>query len=231
MAIAMVPANHLAASHRAETIFAVAQFQTSLPRLGRIWTERAVNWTSILPFKKAALICNSSTYRPYHEPHLGGGNVRIQKRSDRMPVVVIAALIVSTLSVSPDTASRCACKPEALWHAGALVETPAVNDTGQAPSAGACETIDPGDSAIASRCGEFTQAATIAESKSEPPAMRSAIALVAIVVVVMLGTIEVLFRCTIYERPSSPDGRQTRKKGVKKRRSLIGADKADKNAI
>jgi hypothetical protein len=147
-----------------------------------------------------------------------------------MPVVVIAALIVSTLSVSPDIASRCACKPEALQHADALVEAPAVNDTEQAPSTGACEATDRGDSAIASRCEEFKQATPVAESKGEPPAMRSAIALVAIVVVVMLGTIEVLFRCTIYERPSSPDGRQTQKKGVKKRRDLFGADKADKNA-
>jgi hypothetical protein len=148
-----------------------------------------------------------------------------------MPVVVIAALIVSTLSVSPDTASRCACKPDAPQHAGALVETPAVNDTEQAPSAGRCEAVDPGDSAIASRCEEFARVLTRAESNGQPPAMRSAIALVAIIIVVMLGTIEVLFRCTIYERPSSADHRQTRKKGVKKRRSLMGADKADKNAI
>jgi hypothetical protein len=148
-----------------------------------------------------------------------------------MPVVVIAALIVSTLSVSPDTASRCACKPEALQHAGAVVETPAANVTERAPSAGRCEAVDPVDSAIASRCEEFTQATPIAEGKGEPPAMRSAIALVAIVIVVMLGTIEVLFRCTIYERPSSADHRQTQRKGVKKRRSSIGADKADKNAI
>jgi hypothetical protein len=148
-----------------------------------------------------------------------------------MPVVVIAALIVSTLSVSPDTASRCACKPEALQHTGALVETPAVNDSEQAPSAGRCEAVDPGDSAIASRCEEFARVIQRAEGKGEPPAMRSAIALVAIIIVVMLGTIEVLFRCTIYERPSSADHRQTQKKGVKKRRSLIGADKADKNAI
>jgi hypothetical protein len=132
-----------------------------------------------------------------------------------MPVVVIAALIISSLSVSTDTASRCACKPEALQHAGGVVETPAVNDTEQAPSAGRCEAVDPGDSAIASRCGELTRATPIAESKGEPAAMRSAIALVAIVIVVMLGTIEVLFRCTIYERPSSADHRQTQKKRVK----------------
>jgi hypothetical protein len=148
-----------------------------------------------------------------------------------MPVVVIAALIVSTLSVSPDTASRCACKPEALQHTGALAEPPAVNDTEQAPSAGRCEAVDPGDPAIASRCEEFARVIQRAEGKGEPPAMRSAIALVAIIIVVMLGTIEVLFRCTIYERPSSADHRQMQKKGVKKRRSLIGADKADKNAI
>jgi hypothetical protein len=132
-----------------------------------------------------------------------------------MPVVVIAALIVSTLSVSPDTASRCACKPEALQHAGALVETPAVNDTEQAPSAGRCEAVDPEDSVIASRCEEFARVLTRAESNGQPPAMRSAIALVAIIIVVMLGTIEVLFRCTIYERPSSADHRQTQKKRVK----------------
>ena len=148
-----------------------------------------------------------------------------------MPVVVIAALIVSTLSVSPGTASGCACKPEALQHAGGLVETPAANDTEQAPSAGRCEAVDPGDSAIASRCEEFARVILRAESRGESPAMRSAIVLVAIVIVAMLGTIEVLFRCTIYERPSSADHRQTRKKGVKKRRSSMGADKADKNAI
>jgi hypothetical protein len=42
--------------------------------------------------------------------------------------------------------------------------------------------------------------------------MPSGIALIAIAILVTLGTIEVLFRCSIYERPSSADHRRTEKK-------------------
>jgi hypothetical protein len=132
-----------------------------------------------------------------------------------MPVVVIAALIVfiSALTASPDAARFCASAPEERY-ACATTEALTGNDREQMPSTGRCEEIAPTNSPIARRCDEFAQTAPISESTAEPAAVRNGVVLVAIAVVVMLGTIEVLFRCTIYERPSRADCRQTEKKGI-----------------
>jgi hypothetical protein len=134
-----------------------------------------------------------------------------------MPVVVIAALIVfiSALTASPDAAHFCASKPEALAHCVPTAETSVNEVPGQMPSAGRCAEIEPMQSAGASRCDDMVRGTPplVAQSKLEPAAMPS-VALVAIAMVVMLGTIEALFRCTIYERPRSADHRQT--KGVKR---------------
>ena len=140
-----------------------------------------------------------------------------------MPVLVIAGLMVfiSALTASADATHFCASRPEALQYAGAMTAMLAGEDSELVPSAGRCEAIELPNSAIASRCDEFVRVGPppLAESKPEPAAMRSGVALVVIAIVVMLGTIEVLFRCTIYERPSSADRRQAEKKGLKRTRT------------
>jgi len=49
----------------------------------------------------------------------------------------------------------------------------------------------------------------IVERAAEPDGMPRAVVLVVIAIVVTIGIIEVLFRCTIHERPRSADHRQT----------------------
>jgi hypothetical protein len=137
-----------------------------------------------------------------------------------MPVVVIAALIVfiSALTASPDAAHFCAGKPEALAHCVPMAEMPVGEVPGQMPSADQCAEIEPMQSAIAPRCDDMVPGAPplIAQSKLEPPVMPGGVALVAIAIAAMLGTIEALFRCTIYERPRSADHRAAEKKGVRR---------------
>jgi hypothetical protein len=117
------------------------------------------------------------------------------------------------LAASTDTTRFCASGPEALECSTAVA---AGDDGEQASSADRCAEAGPTDQ-TAARCDALAGAMPVpgAESKFEPTAMPSTVALVAIAVVVMLGTIEVLFRCTIYERPSSADHRQAEKKGIK----------------
>jgi hypothetical protein len=143
-----------------------------------------------------------------------------KKRIDRMPVVVFAALILffSAMTASPDAAHFCADRAGARAHCLAMAAMAAGEVPAQMLSAGRCAQTEPMQPAVAKRCDDTVGAAPlpITESQLQPAIMPSGIALVAIAIVLMLGTIEVLFRCTIYEQPRSSEHRQTEGKRVKR---------------
>jgi hypothetical protein len=140
-----------------------------------------------------------------------------------MPVVVIAALIVfiSALTASPDVTSPCAIKSDTLVHAArpSLSPAPAPENPERMPQADRYPQAEPSDAAPFPRCDDPVQVAgpPATESRADAPAMPSGVMLVAIALGVTFGTIEVLFRCTIYERPT--DHRQAGKKAVRRTRA------------
>jgi len=131
-----------------------------------------------------------------------------------MPVAVIAALMVliSGLAVSAEGGCICAGNPETLPPSGTAISAPRANDPEQ--TAARCEEAVSNKPASVPRCDEPARSAA-GEGKLEPTAMPGGVVLIAIAIVVMLGTIEALFRCSIYERrDAAADHRQTEKNGV-----------------
>lgn len=112
-----------------------------------------------------------------------------------MPVVVIAALmlVMSALTAPSGAAQSCVSKTEAGSDFGSVSEVS--SDQEYDPT----RSVEPQSPMVAS---------TVA-CKSEPAAMPLGVALAVIAIAMTLCTIEVLFRCTIYERPRSTDHRQT----------------------
>jgi hypothetical protein len=137
-----------------------------------------------------------------------------------MPVAVIAGLfvvLILALVASPEATRLYPGQSAAPEPIGAMLEMTAGDDSGQTPSAAGCGGIALTDSAIAERCDDIVGTVTPpSETRDEPEKMPSGIALIAIAILVILGTIEVLFRCTIYERPGSANHRQTDKKRVRR---------------
>jgi hypothetical protein len=95
-----------------------------------------------------------------------------------MPVAVIAAFLVFVSSLAVSGEGGCICAPQTS-HSGVTTLT------GQP------------------RCDQSAHSAP-GEANTEPIAMPGGIALIAIAFAVMLGTIEVLFRCSIHERQAAP---------------------------
>ena len=111
-----------------------------------------------------------------------------------MPVVVIAALMfaLSALTAPSEAAQSCVSKIEAGPDFGSASEIS--SDHEYEPT----RSLEPQSPIVAS----------MVACKSEPAAMPLGVALVVIAIAMTLCTIEVLFRCTIYERPHSTDHRQ-----------------------
>jgi len=116
-----------------------------------------------------------------------------------MPVAVIAAFLVFVSSLAVSGEGGCICAPQTS-HSGVTTLTTAGSDGRQVPSAGRCDeaglTRQP-------RCDQSAHSAP-GEANTDPIAMPGGIALIAIAFAVMLGTIEVLFRCSIHERQAAP---------------------------
>ena len=125
-----------------------------------------------------------------------------------MPVVVVAALMVvlTALMAPSEAAQSCASKPEAQPDSGSVSAIWWDQAPELAPAVDRPVTTEP----------QSPTAAPVVACKSEPAATPPGLALVVIAVAMTLGTIEVLFRCTIYERPHSTDHRQTKGKEVKR---------------
>jgi hypothetical protein len=136
-----------------------------------------------------------------------------------MPVVVIAALIVfiSALTASPDVTGPCAIKPDTVVHAEQPPLVAAPENSERAPRADRYPQAEPSDAAPTARCDDTARVAgpPAIESRADAPTMPSGVMLVAIALGATLGTIEVLFRCSIHERPT--DHRQGEKKAVSRR--------------
>lgn len=111
-----------------------------------------------------------------------------------MPVVVIAALmfVLSALTAPSEAAQSCVSTIEASSDFGSASEMSSDHEYEPARS------VEPQSPVVAS----------MVACKSEPAAMPPGVALVVIAIAMTLCTIEVLFRCTIYERPHSTDHRQ-----------------------
>jgi hypothetical protein len=125
-----------------------------------------------------------------------------------MPVVVIAALIFAVSAVSLPSAHSCATEDDARPHLGLMSEVSRNADPEQTPPpVDSWPPLEPEQSPAARQ--DIAQAPAIVERSAEPAGMPRAVVLVAIAIVVTIGIIEVLFRCTIHERPRSADHRQT----------------------
>ncbi|HLX17131.1 MAG TPA: hypothetical protein VKS24_18250 [Bradyrhizobium sp.] len=130
-----------------------------------------------------------------------------------MPVVVLAALILAVSAVtfpSAAPAQPCAIEDNARPHRGLMPEMTRPDDPQQTPPIDCWTLIEPAQSPAVARLGT-AQLATAGrvERTAEPGGMPRAVLLVVIAIVVTIGIIEVLFRCTIHERPRSADHRQT----------------------
>ncbi len=129
-----------------------------------------------------------------------------------MPVVVIAALIlaVSAVSLPSGPVQPFAIKDDARPHLGLMLEMSWNNEPKQTLPIDRREPTDTAQSLTLTR-QDTAQVAppAVVERAAEPAGMPGAIILVAIAIVMTIGIIEVLFRCTIHERPRSTDHRQT----------------------
>jgi hypothetical protein len=128
-----------------------------------------------------------------------------------MPVVVIAALIfaVSAVSLPFAPAQSCAIKDGALPHFGLMSEMSRNDDPERAALPDSQTQSEPAQSPTIARDIPEIASPAVVEPAAEPAGMPRAVILVAIAIIVTIGIIEVLFRCTIPERPRSADHRQT----------------------
>jgi len=137
-----------------------------------------------------------------------------------MPVVVIAALMfaLSVLTATSDAAQSCVSTPEARQHFAAMSAMPPDDEPEKAPAVDRAGMVELTQSPVAARWGDIIRVAPplFIERKPGPAVRPGGVALVVIAIAVTLGTIEVLFRCTIYERPHAADHRQTDEKRVKR---------------
>jgi len=129
-----------------------------------------------------------------------------------MPVVVVAALIfaVSAVSLPSALAQSCMIKDGTRPHFGLMSEMSLNDDRKRTSLPDSRGENEPAQSPIVTH-EDIPQIAppAIVERAAEPDGMPRAVVLVVIAIVVTIGIIEVLFRCTIHERPRSADHRQT----------------------